>query len=59
LQDDKEATAVGVDGAEYKTDSTKKKVLTVTLYTVGGLLAGAAIKKLNGKANKKGQKKSK
>jgi hypothetical protein len=59
LQNDKEATAVGVDGAEYTTESTKKKVLTVTMYTVGGLLAGAAIQKLNEKPNKKGEKKSK
>ncbi|MBD0295671.1 MAG: hypothetical protein ICV84_10830 [Flavisolibacter sp.] len=40
-------------------DETKKKILTVALYTAGGLLAGLAIKKWNGKGkkNKKNNKK--
>lgn len=44
-------------------DSTKKKVLTIGLYTAGGLLAGIAMKKIkafkksNKKSSKKGSKK--
>lgn len=34
-------------------DDTQKKVLTVALYTAGGLLAGVAIKRLNKKMLKK------
>lgn len=44
-------------------NSTKSKILTVTLYTVGGLLAGAAIKRFNegskGKKTKKNKRKNK
>jgi hypothetical protein len=39
-------------------DSTKKKILTVGLYTAGGLLAGVAMKKIRDlkKSNKKSKK---
>jgi hypothetical protein len=40
---------------EEKKDELKKKLLTITLYTAGGVLAGMAVKKLNGKT-KKGKK---
>lgn len=42
------------NGARTDTDADmKKKILTIALYTAGGLLAGAAIKRLNKKTLKK------
>jgi hypothetical protein len=40
------------DKSEESKASINNKILTVTLYTAGGMLAGAAIKKIN-KKNKK------
>ena len=40
------------DKSEDKQTDIKNKILTITLYTAGGMLAGAAIKKMN-KKNKK------
>lgn len=51
-----DATAVDSNTSR---NSIKKKVLTVTLYTAGGLLAGFAIKKINQKSGKKLRKKLK
>jgi hypothetical protein len=61
---DNEEKSEQVDGAlvdnKLQHNSTKNKILTVTLYTVGGLLAGTAIKRLNeGSKGKKGKKKNK
>lgn len=41
------------DKTEDKQKSIKDKLLTVTLYTAGGMLAGAAIKKINKKTKKR------
>lgn len=38
---------------EDKTSSVQNKIITVALYTAGGMLAGAAIKKINKKDKKK------
>lgn len=40
---------------EDETEPIKDKVLTVLLYTAGGVLAGAAIKQLSKKSKKKGK----
>jgi len=70
LKDDEEAKQhriaglddVSINNEPANTD-VKNKILTVTLYTVGGLLAGAAIKRLSetskGKKNKKSKGKNK
>ncbi|HEU4470293.1 MAG TPA: hypothetical protein VFR58_04350 [Flavisolibacter sp.] len=51
LQDDKGTEANGLQSTGVS--NTKDKLVTITLYTMGGLLAGLAVKKLGKKRKKK------
>jgi hypothetical protein len=49
----------GIIQAQPVNADMKKKIMTVTLYAAGGLLAGLAVKNVSGKKVKKGMKKFK
>lgn len=59
LDDDNDTSqqAIHADGRMYDAegDALRQKIITVTLYTLGGVLAGAAIKAMNNKKLKKGK----
>jgi hypothetical protein len=55
---EKEKEILQPDGTTtIRKNGTKDKIITVTLYTLGGILAGAAVQKING--GRKGKKKRK
>lgn len=54
--DDKEDPTKDKDSFSKSSDA-QKKMLTIALYTAGGMLAGLAIKRINTKKSKKNKKK--
>lgn len=50
------STEQGIIEAQPANAEIKKKIMTVALYTAGGLMAGLAVKKIRGKKTKKGLK---